>query len=84
MLPFERTTTGMWIDVPRATLEILKLKSINAAESIHAAALAFLNRFAMASDLKTECKVPTKEYMKEMRVAERTVWSKATTRTVYR
>jgi DEAD/DEAH box helicase domain-containing protein len=31
-------------------------RDINAAEAIHAAQHAFLNRFPMAADLKTECK----------------------------
>lgn len=63
MPPFERRTTGFWIDVPKATLDILRLKAINAAEAIHGAEHAFLNRFPMAADMKTECKVPVKEYM---------------------
>jgi DEAD/DEAH box helicase domain-containing protein len=54
--PWERETTGAWLDVPKATLDILRRKGINVAEAIHAAQHAFLNRFAMASDLKTECK----------------------------
>ena len=35
---------------------------INAAEAIHAAEHAIMNRFALAADLKTECKVAEKEY----------------------
>lgn len=60
--PWERETTGMWIDLPRAILELMRSKGINPAEAIHAAQHGFLNRFAMAADLKTECKVPAKEY----------------------
>jgi hypothetical protein len=54
--PWERETTGAWVDIPKTTLDVLRRKGINAAEAIHAAQHAFLNRFAMASDLKTECK----------------------------
>ena len=59
---WERETTGMWIDVQKPILELMQKKGINAAEAIHAAEHAFLNRFAMAPDLRTECKVAQKEY----------------------
>ncbi len=61
--PFDRETTGMWIDVPKKILDILRSKGIHAAEAIHSAEHAFLNRFALSADLKTECKIPQKEYM---------------------
>ena len=38
------------------------MKGINAAEAIHAAQHAILNRFSMAQELKTECKAAEKEY----------------------
>ncbi|KAH9930993.1 P-loop containing nucleoside triphosphate hydrolase protein [Fomitopsis serialis] len=60
--PWERTSTGMWMDVPRPTLDLMKNCGINAAEAIHAAEHAFMNQFALAADLKTECKVAEKEY----------------------
>ncbi|KAF8677689.1 DNA replication factor CDT1 like [Rhizoctonia solani] len=60
--PYERTTTGMWMDVPKFVLQLLKDKGISPAEAIHAASHAFLNRTHLSSDLKTECKVPSKEY----------------------
>ncbi|KAI0736617.1 P-loop containing nucleoside triphosphate hydrolase protein [Fomitopsis betulina] len=60
--PWERDSTGMWIDVPRPTLELMRNTGINAAEAIHAAEHAIMNRFALAADLKTECKVAEKEY----------------------
>ena len=63
MPPFERTTSGMWIDVPNSALYALRAKSINPAEAIHAAEHAILNRFAMSSDIRTECKAAEKEYM---------------------
>jgi DEAD/DEAH box helicase domain-containing protein len=60
--PYERETTGMWIDVPKAVLEFMVSKGINPAEAIHAAEHAFLNCFPMSRDVKTECKAPEKEY----------------------
>jgi DEAD/DEAH box helicase domain-containing protein len=54
--PWERQTTGAWIDVPKETITLLLTHDINPAEAIHAAQHAFLNRFAMAADLRTECK----------------------------
>jgi DEAD/DEAH box helicase domain-containing protein len=60
--PWERETTGLWVDVPRSILELMRVKGINPAEAIHAAEHAFLNRFAMAADMKTECKAAEKEY----------------------
>jgi len=63
MPPFERRSTGFWIDVPKTTLALLRRKGFDAAEAIHSAEHGILNRFSMAADVKTECKVPIKEYM---------------------
>jgi len=60
--PWQRETTGAWIDVPKPVLELMRDKGINVAAAIHSATHAFLNRFAMGADLMTECKVPEKEY----------------------
>ncbi|TCD65415.1 hypothetical protein EIP91_002714 [Steccherinum ochraceum] len=60
--PWERETTGLWLDVPKATLQLLKDINVNPAEAIHAAEHAMMNRFALAKDLGTECKVAEKEY----------------------
>ncbi|EIW85377.1 DEAD H helicase [Coniophora puteana RWD-64-598 SS2] len=60
--PWERSVTGLWLDVPKSLLGLLRAKNINAAEAIHAACHAWLNRFALAVDLKTECKAAEKEY----------------------
>jgi ATP-dependent helicase YprA (DUF1998 family) len=54
--PYERTTTGAWIDIPKETLMLLLTHDLNPAEAIHAAQHAFLNRFPMSADLRTECK----------------------------
>jgi len=50
------------MDVPKTLLQLFQTKGINPAEAIHAAQHAFLNRFSMAQDVKTECKAPEKEY----------------------
>ena len=48
--------------MPKATLELMTAHGMNPAEGIHAAEHAFLNRFALADDMGTECKVAEKEY----------------------
>ncbi|KAJ7771770.1 hypothetical protein B0H16DRAFT_1660723 [Mycena metata] len=58
--PWERETTGFWIDVPLPTLELLRHKGFKPAAAIHSAAHAVLNRFLL-TDVKTECKAPEKE-----------------------
>lgn len=60
--PYERESTGIWIDVPKLTLDMMRAHGIHPAEAIHAAEHAFLNRFALASDMGTECKPVKKEY----------------------
>lgn len=60
--PWERESTGLWLDVSKPVLALMHAKGFDPAAAIHAAEHAFLNRFAMAADLKTECKVPEKEY----------------------
>ncbi|PIL23843.1 hypothetical protein GSI_13594 [Ganoderma sinense ZZ0214-1] len=60
--PWQRETTGLWFDVPKSVLGMMRHHGLNPAEAIHAACHAFLNRFALATDLRTECKVPEKEY----------------------
>ncbi|KAL1947966.1 hypothetical protein VTO73DRAFT_13690 [Trametes versicolor] len=60
--PWQRETTGMWLDVPKPALDLMRASGVNPAEAIHSAQHAFLNRFALSIDLKTECKPPEKEY----------------------
>lgn len=60
--PFERETTGFWLDVQKHVLDLMVERNIIPAEGIHAAAHAIMNRFALAHDLKTECKLAKKEY----------------------
>jgi DEAD/DEAH box helicase domain-containing protein len=52
----------MWIDIPKVFLDLMDAKGINPAEAIDSAQHAFLNCFALAEDLRTECKAPEKEY----------------------
>ena len=60
--PWERDTTGFWIDLPRNILDLLRTLQLNVAEAIHAAEHAFLIQFPLAEDVKTECKAAEKEY----------------------
>ncbi|KAH8923151.1 P-loop containing nucleoside triphosphate hydrolase protein [Atractiella rhizophila] len=64
--PFEREGDGMWIDVPRHGIEILRAKGFHVAGSIHAANHAIISLtpiFAMSThgEVQTECKAPQKE-----------------------
>jgi len=70
--PFERETTGFWLDVPKLLLDLMYSKNINAAEAIHSASHAILNRFPMGKDLKTECKVRVREEAVDIRAHPRT------------
>ncbi|KAH7384806.1 DEAD/DEAH box helicase-like protein [Cadophora sp. MPI-SDFR-AT-0126] len=58
---------GMWLDVPKQALEILVERRLNVAGSIHAAEHAVLSLMpnfvvSMPGDVRTECKVPQKEF----------------------
>lgn len=55
--PWERETTGFWIDLPTSILDALRSSGIDSAEAIHAAEHAFLNQFPLSEDLKTDCRV---------------------------
>ncbi|KAG2115190.1 DEAD H helicase [Suillus discolor] len=63
--PYERQVTGFWFDVPKDLLGLMKEKHFNLAEAIHSASHAWMNRFALSPDLRTECKAAEKEYNKE-------------------
>ena len=61
---------GMWLDVPRAAIEILNSRRLNLAGAIHAAEHAILSLMpnfviSMPGDVKTECKVAIKEFAKK-------------------
>jgi DEAD/DEAH box helicase domain-containing protein len=58
---------GMWLDVPKKALEILIERRLNVAGAIHAAEHAMLSLMpnfvvSMPGDVRTECKVPQKEF----------------------
>jgi DEAD/DEAH box helicase domain-containing protein len=55
--PWERETTGFWVDLPTSVLDALRSSNIDSAEAIHAAEHAFLNHFPLSEDLKTDCRV---------------------------
>ena len=55
--PWERETTGFWMDLPTSVLDALRSSNIDSAEAIHAAEHAFLNQFPLSEDLKTDCRV---------------------------
>ncbi|KAK0448318.1 P-loop containing nucleoside triphosphate hydrolase protein [Desarmillaria tabescens] len=59
--PWEQETVGMWLDVPKQIPGWLNNKGIKPAAAIHAAEHAFLNKFALAQDVRTECKAEEKE-----------------------
>ncbi|KAK5726498.1 ATP-dependent 3'-5' DNA helicase [Elasticomyces elasticus] len=61
---------GMWLDVPKAAVEILDARRLNVAGAIHAAEHAILSLMpnfviSMPGDVKTECKVAIKEFAKK-------------------
>ncbi|KAG1749078.1 DEAD H helicase [Suillus paluster] len=60
-LPYERQVTGFWFDVPKDLLGLLREKGLKPAEAIHSASHAWMNRFALSPDLRTECKAAEKE-----------------------
>jgi DEAD/DEAH box helicase domain-containing protein len=67
--PIEILSKGMWLDVPKSALDILKSRSLNIAGAIHAAEHAILSLMpnfviSMPGDVRTECKVAVKEFAK--------------------
>lgn len=65
--PVEIDSRGFWIDVPWHIIEVLSLKKINGAASIHAAQHALLSLMPIfisnsGNDIRTECKAGEKEY----------------------
>jgi DEAD/DEAH box helicase domain-containing protein len=61
---------GMWLDIPRSALDILKSRRLNIAAGIHAAEHAVLSLMpnfviSMPGDVRTECKFAPKEFAKK-------------------
>ncbi|MCJ1436694.1 hypothetical protein MMC27_006075 [Xylographa pallens] len=68
--PIEIMSKGMWLDVPKAALEILVSRRLNVAGAIHAAEHAILSLMpnfviSMPGDVRTECKNALKEFAKK-------------------
>ncbi|MCJ1307871.1 hypothetical protein MMC25_001519 [Agyrium rufum] len=68
--PITIFSKGLWLDVPRAALEILKSRRLNVAAAIHAAEHAVLSLMpnfviSMPGDVRTECKNAKKEFAKK-------------------
>ena len=68
--PVDIFSKGMWIDVPKFALEILKERRLNLAAGIHAAEHALLSLMpqyviSMPGDVRTECKNALKEFAKK-------------------
>lgn len=65
--PVIRYSKGMWLDVPKIALDILRDRRLNAAAAIHAAEHAVMSLLptfviSMPEDVRTECKVALKEF----------------------
>ena len=65
--PIVRHTKGMWLDVPQAALQVLSSRKLHLAGAIHAAEHAVLSLVpsyvvSMPAEVRTECKVPKKEF----------------------
>ena len=60
--PWERESTGFWIDLSTEILDTLASAGIDGSSAIHAAEHAFLNQFALAQDVKTDCRVAKEDY----------------------
>ena len=63
-------TKGMWLDVPKSAMDILKSRRLNIAAGIHAAEHSVLSLMpnyviSMPGDVRTECKFAMKEFAKK-------------------
>jgi DEAD/DEAH box helicase domain-containing protein len=68
--PIVLYSKGMWLDVPKSAVEILTDRYLNVAAAIHAAEHAILSLMpnfviSMPGDVRTECKISTKEFSKK-------------------
>lgn len=66
--PFERESTGFWVDVTSSILGELFDSEIDGAAAIHAAEHALLNQFALSQDLRTDCRVAKEDYLDGVKV----------------
>ena len=68
--PIVIDSKGLWLDVPKQALDILRSKRLNLAAGIHAAEHAILSLMpnfviSMPGDVRTECKTAIKEFAKK-------------------
>lgn len=68
--PIVLFSKGMWLDVPVPAMDMLKSRRLNIAAGIHAAEHALLSLMpnfviSMPGDVRTECKVPEKEFLRK-------------------
>ncbi|KAF4624193.1 hypothetical protein G7Y89_g13981 [Cudoniella acicularis] len=68
--PITLFSKGMWLDVPKQALDILQERRLNIAGAIHAAEHAVLSLMpnfviSIPGDVRTECKIGTKEFAKK-------------------
>ncbi|KKY18320.1 putative dead deah box [Phaeomoniella chlamydospora] len=68
--PIDICSKGMWLDVPRDAVDILRSRRLNLAAAIHAAEHALLSLMptyviSMPGDVRTECKNALKEFAKK-------------------
>ncbi|RMZ79851.1 hypothetical protein DV737_g3261, partial [Chaetothyriales sp. CBS 132003] len=68
--PIDIYSKGLWLDVPRFAMDILKHKRLNLAAAIHAAEHAVMSLMpqfvvSMPGDVRTECKNAIKEFAKK-------------------
>lgn len=68
--PIDIYSRGLWLDVPKFALHILKDKRLNLAAGIHAAEHALMSLMpqfvvSMPGDVRTECKSALKEFAKK-------------------
>lgn len=68
--PIDLYSRGLWLDIPRYALQILKDKRLNLAAGIHAAEHALMSLMpqfviSMPGDVRTECKNALKEFAKK-------------------
>ncbi|KAI9456769.1 hypothetical protein HD554DRAFT_2177925 [Boletus coccyginus] len=58
---WEQKNTGFWFDVPKSILALMRSKGLQSAVAIRSARGAWMNQFALAVELRSECKAAEKE-----------------------
>ena len=68
--PIDIFSKGLWLDIPKSAMDIMKQKRLNLAAGIHAAEHALMSLMpqfvvSMPGDVRTECKNALKEFAKK-------------------